>query len=292
MLSYQHGYHAGNFADVMKHITLTRLLAYLKLKDKPLFYLETHAGKGQYDLRDKQAEKTGEYKQGIKLIWPDRKQLASVFKDYFETIKFLNTDNILNKDNKDEGLRYYPGSPFLAINALRMHDRLYLCELHPAEYDALDQMAHFNKKVHLSNTDGIATMNALVPPLEKRGLIFIDPSFERKEEYKEIPLAIKQAFTKFATGVYCLWYPVVNRKLTEQLIRGMKSIPSKNALRIEFNLTLAPKDGMTGCGLWIINPPFTLEAEMKTILEVLRTYFNPGVSSYIIEHHTDQSSEK
>ncbi|WP_298624747.1 23S rRNA (adenine(2030)-N(6))-methyltransferase RlmJ [uncultured Legionella sp.] len=277
MLSYQHGYHAGNFADVVKHITLTQLLSYLKKKDKPLFYLETHSGKGKYDLRDKQAEKTGEYKQGIKLIWPDRKQLPLIFKDYFSAIKELN---------HEEGLRNYPGSPFIAINALRMQDRLYLCELHPAEFDVLNEMAHFNKKVHTSNTDGIASMKGLLPPPEKRGLIFIDPSFERKEEYKEIPIAVKHAFTKFSTGVYCIWYPVVNRKLTEQFIRGMKDIGANNALNIEFNLTMARKDGMTGCGLWIINPPFTLATEMKQALDILRTYFNPGVSSYIIESHT------
>ena len=277
MLSYQHGYHAGNFADVIKHVTLTRLLSYVIKKDKPLLYLETHSGKGQYDLRDKQAEKTGEYKQGIKLIWPDRKQLNPVFKDYFDTIRNMN---------HEDGLRNYPGSPYFAIHTLRMQDRLYLCELHPAEFDALDQMAHLNKKVHTSNTDGMASMKALLPPPEKRGLIFIDPSFERKEEYKEIPSAIKQAFAKFSTGVYCLWYPVVNRKLTEQLIRGMKEIEAKEALRIEFNLTLAPKDGMTGCGLWIINPPFTLAAELKIVLDTLRTYFNPGVSSYIIEPYS------
>ncbi len=278
MLSYQHGYHAGNFADVIKHIALSRLLNYLTAKDKPLFYLETHAGSGQYDLKNKQAEKTGEYKQGIKLIWPDRKSLAPVFKDYIQAIIKLN---------EQDGIRLYPGSPYLAINALRMQDRLYFCELHPTEYDALDKMAHFNKKVHLDNTDGIKMMSALLPPPEKRGLIFIDPSFEIKDEYKTIPVALKQAVARFSTGVYCLWYPVVNRKLTDQLVRGMKDIGAKNALRIEFNLTLARVGGMTGCGLWIINPPYTFAAEIKTVLDTLRSYFNPTVSSYIVESYAD-----
>lgn len=274
MLSYQHGYHAGNFADVIKHLTLTRLLSYLKLKDKPLFYLETHAGKGQYDLKDKQSEKTGEYKQGIKLLWPDRKKFPPVFDEYFHSIDALNSN---------EGLRHYPGSPFIAINSLRMQDRMYFCELHPAEFDILDKMPHFNKKVHLSNTDGMASLKALIPPPEKRGLIFIDPSFEIKDDYRDIPVAIKQAFARFSTGVFCLWYPVVNKKLTEKLIRGMNDIGAKSSLRVEFNLTLARQDGMTGCGLWIINPPFTLAEELKSALDILRTYFNPGVSSYIIE---------
>ncbi len=276
MLSYQHGYHAGNFADVIKHIALTRLLNYLTMKDKPLFYLETHAGKGLYDLKNKQAEKTGEYKQGINLIWSDKKKLPPVFKDYLKVISQLNPT---------QDLRHYPGSPYLAMNQLRPQDRMYFCELHPGEFEALDELPHFNKKVHASNTDGIAAMRALLPPPEKRGLVFIDPSFELKEEYKDIPAAIKQAFTHFSSGVFCLWYPVVNRRLADKLVRNMKDIKIKGALRIEFNLTLAPMDGLSGTGLWVINPPYTFAEEMKSVLDILRTYFNPGVSSYIIEHY-------
>lgn len=275
MLSYQHGYHAGNFADVVKHLTLTRLLDYLTKKDKPMFYLETHSGKGLYDLKDKQSEKTGEYKQGINLIWPNKAKLPSVFQNYINSISRLNTRGELTQ---------YPGSPYLAITGLRPQDRLYFCELHPAEFEILERMPRFNKKVHVSNTDGIASLTALLPPQEKRGLIFIDPSFEIKDEYKHIPAAIKKAFSRFSNGVFCLWYPVVNKRFTNQLIRGMKDIGAKNALRIEFNLTMAPQNGMSGCGLWIINPPFTLEDELKSVLDVLRTFFNPGISSYIIEH--------
>ncbi|KTD03448.1 23S rRNA (adenine(2030)-N(6))-methyltransferase RlmJ [Fluoribacter gormanii] len=276
MLSYQHGYHAGNFADVIKHIALTHLLNYLTRKDKALFYLETHSGKGLYDLKNKQAEKTQEYKQGIQLIWPDRNTLPPVFQNYFQLINQLNSTN---------SLRYYPGSPFLAINTLRMQDRMYFCELHPREFEALSQLQRMNKKVHFSNSDGIAAMKALVPPPEKRGLIFIDPSFEIKEEYREIPLAIKHAYSRFATGVFCLWYPLVDKKLTDKLNRGMKEISAK-ALRIEFNLTSTAMEGMSGCGLWIINPPFTLAEEMKTVLNTLKTHFNPGSSSYIIEAYS------
>ncbi|CAM2995306.1 protein involved in catabolism of external DNA [Legionella steigerwaltii] len=277
MLSYQHGYHAGNFADVIKHITLTRLLNYLTHKEKPLFYLETHSGKGLYDLKNKQAEKTQEYKQGIKLIWPERNSLPAVFQDYVQVIEELNPTG---------ALKYYPGSPFLTINKLRMQDRMYFCELHPREFEALNQLHRFNKKVHFSNADGIATMKALLPPPEKRGLIFIDPSFEIKEEYKEIPIALKHAYSRFATGVFCLWYPLVDKKLTDKLHRGMKEIKARNALRIEFSLTSTPMEGMSGCGLWIINPPFTLAEEMKIVLNSLKVYFNPGVSSYIIENYS------
>jgi len=276
MLSYQHGYHAGNFADVIKHCALTRLLNYLTQKDKPLFYLETHSGKGLYDLWNWQAEKTSEYKEGIQLIWSNQKQLPVVFKEYLNTIKQLNVAN---------SLRFYPGSPYLAINALRPIDRAYFCELHPTEFDTLKTTPQLHKRVHFSNSDGMNSLNALLPPPEKRGLIFIDPSFEIKDEYKTIPQALKNALSKFNQGVYCLWYPVVNKKLTEQLLRRLQQIGIRNTLRIEFHLTTKLQDGMTGCGLWLINPPYILANEMRIVCESLKNYFNPRESSYIIEAH-------
>jgi 23S rRNA (adenine2030-N6)-methyltransferase len=277
MLSYQHGYHAGNFADVLKHCALTLLLNYLTQKDKPLFYLETHSGKGLYDLRDRQAEKTSEYKEGIQLIWEAQKQLPNVFKEYIQKIKQLNTGQ--------QTLRFYPGSPYLTINALRPTDRAYFCELHPAEFDVLRTTPQLNKKVHFSNSDGIASLNALLPPPEKRGLIFIDPSYEIKDEYKTIPQALTNALAKFTNGVYCLWYPIVNNKLTEQLLRRLQLTGAKNSLRIEFHLTTKHQEGMTGCGLWLINPPFTFANEMKLVCDTLKNYFAPKESSYIIEVH-------
>ncbi|KGP62877.1 protein involved in catabolism of external DNA [Legionella norrlandica] len=273
MLSYQHGYHAGNFADVVKHIALTRLLVYLTHKDKPLFYLETHSGRGLYDLKDKQAIKTEEYKQGINLIWSDRKNLPPVFFEYLE---------IINQINHGLQLRYYPGSPYLASSRLRLKDRLYFCELHPTEYNALLQIPHFNKKIHINHTDGILMLKALLPPLEKRGLIFIDPSYERKEEYKEIPAAMKNAYSRFTTGVFCIWYPIVKKVWAEQFLKGMREL-NANAIRIEFHLDELSGQGMNGCGLWIINPPHTFSSDMQTILNTLKSYFNPGLSSYIIE---------
>ncbi|MBA2650371.1 MAG: 23S rRNA (adenine(2030)-N(6))-methyltransferase RlmJ [Legionella sp.] len=274
MLSYQHGYHAGAFADVFKHLALTRLLSYLIKKDKPLFYLETHSGKGIYDLLDKQALKTGESKQGIELLWPTKNSLPPIFTDYIQTIEALN---------KNGKLRYYPGSPYFAIQLLRSMDRLYLSELHPKEFEALECIPRLYKKVQFNNADGMASLKALLPPLEKRALIFIDPSYELKDEYKHIPIYIKQAYTHFSNGVYCLWYPLVNKRHTEQLLRNMKAIGAKNTLRVEFYLTTKPQVGMTGCGLWIINPTFEFAQEIKVGLELLKTYFNPGQSSYLIE---------
>ncbi len=276
MLSYQHGYHAGNFADVIKHFTLTRLLNYLIQKEKPLFYLETHAGRGIYDLKSNQALKTGEASQGIKLLWEARQALPTLFSSYIQAIHQLNANDTLH---------YYPGSPCLALQALRQQDRLFCCELHSGEFEHLEQLPTQGKRVFFSNSNGLNQLNALLPPAERRGLIFIDPSYEIKTDYRQLPIALKSAYLRFTTGVYCLWYPLVDKKLHDQLLRGLKNIGAERNLRVEFYLTTAQKPGMTGCGLWIINPPYLLSAEIKLALDTLRKLFNPGVSSYLLEEY-------
>lgn len=274
MLSYQHGYHAGNFADVIKHVTLTRLIDYLTRKEKPVFYLETHAGRGLYDLKDSQANKTAEYKQGIALLWEKRQTLPPVFHPYLGLLKDLNPN---------QSLRYYPGSPTIAIAQFRQQDRLICCERHPQEFEHLAQLNRQGKRVFFTETDGIHQLKALLPPPEHRGLIFIDPAYEIKNEYKQIPQAIKKVYSHFASGVYCLWYPLIDEYHHQQLLRNLADIPTTNALRLEFQLTKPQSGGMTGCGLWIANPPYTLGNEMRDVLHNLLTVFNPGVSSYRIE---------
>jgi 23S rRNA (adenine2030-N6)-methyltransferase len=275
MLSYQHGYHAGNFADVVKHFTLTRLLNYMTTKEKPMLYLETHAGRGGYDLKDKQALKTGEARQGIELLWAQRAQLPDVFSPYLDYITQVN---------KGPTLRYYPGSPALSIHLLRKQDRLSFSELHPGEFEHLQALPRHGKRVFYNNNNGLDQLSALLPPVERRGLIFIDPSFEIKTEYRHIPELMKAAYQRFSTGVYCIWYPLVDKKLHAQLLKGLENIGAENKLRVEFYLTGAAVAGMNGCGLWIINPPYVLQAELKLALDALRKIFNPGVSSYLIEH--------
>ena len=274
MLSYQHGYHAGNFADVVKHTTLSRLLHYLTQKDKPLLYLETHSGRGAYDLKNAHSLKTAEFKEGIEALWAQKNQLPDVFSLYIKAIKQINAPDTL---------RYYPGSPQLAIDALRSIDRLFFSELHPQEFDHLSQLLKLGKRVFYSDNDGLYNLAAQLPPMERRGLIFIDPSYEIKSEYRDIPIALKKAYDRFATGVYCIWYPLVHNKLHQQLLRGLTQIGATNNLKVEFYMSSREKPGMTGCGLWIINPPYLLADELKVALQALRNVFNPGVSSYLIE---------
>lgn len=276
MLSYQHGYHAGNFADVIKHVALSRLLSYMTQKDKPLLYLDTHSGRGHYHLKNAQALKTAEAQSGIGLLWPQKNHLPSVFSDYIAAIQRVNPT---------ETLTYYPGSPQIAIDALRPTDRLYFNERHPTEFEYLKQLPKQNKRIFYKNEDGLIDLKAVLPPIERRGLIFIDPSFEMKTDYRDIPCALKQAYNRFSTGVYCLWYPLIDNKLHQQLLRGLQQIQSKNNLIIEFRLTPHQQFGMTGCGLWIINPPFLLADELNSAMQVLKQLFNPKQSSFSISNH-------
>lgn len=263
ILSYQHGYHAGTFADVVKHFVLLRVIHYMVKKEKPLFYLETHSGAGCYDLHGRQAQKTGESQDGVQLVWQHKDKAPAVFISYFETIK---------KSNKGNNLTVYPGSPLFAMENLRDNDRLIFCELHPREFERLAQLPKTKKKVFVSHEDGIKGMSAKLPPHEHRGLIFIDPSYEMKTDYTEIPKAIYQAYKRFSMGVYCLWYPLIDAYTHEKFLRGLDSIAAKDSLRMEFYFgEQDEKRRMRGCGLWIINPPYTLAEEVKLGFEFLLT---------------------
>lgn len=275
MLSYQHGYHAGNFADVVKHLTLVRILDYLCQKEKPIFYLETHSGKGLYDLKSAEARKTAEATQGIEVLWAHQKQLPDVFRPYLDTIHAYNPDG---------SLRYYPGSPALALQQLRQQDRLYCCELHPREWTALQQVPRHRRemKMHVSHTDGLERLAALLPPPERRGLVFIDPSYEIKTDYQSIPTYVQHAYRRFSQGVYCIWYPILSEKWHIQMLSSFAKISPRH-LRVEFNLSTPTHPGMTGCGLWVMNPPYVLAAELKQALSVLVKMFNPGISTFQIQ---------
>ena len=225
-------------------------------------------------MQDKQALKTGEAKEGIDCLWTQTNGLPDVFSPYLELLHALN---------QNTALRYYPGSPAIAIHALRAQDRLVCCELHPGEFQHLQQLNTQGKRVSYEQVNGIDKLKALLPPIERRALIFIDPSYEIKTEYQQIPAAVKDAYQRFATGVYCIWYPLVDKQLHAKLLRGFKEVGADQYLRVEFYLGDDSKPGMTGTGLWIINPPYILHNQLKTALTSLCRLINPGISSYLLE---------
>ncbi|MFQ1006353.1 23S rRNA (adenine(2030)-N(6))-methyltransferase RlmJ [Gilliamella sp. CG22] len=261
MLSYRHSYHAGNHADVLKHIVLTLCIESLKEKEKPFLYLDTHSGAGRYLLKSEHAEKTGEYLSGINLLWqqPDLpKQLDTYL-------------SILQRYNPFDTLKYYPGSPLIAKQLLREQDKLNLTELHPTDYPLLRQEFNKDKRARVLREDGFAQLKSKLPPESRRGLILIDPSYEIKDDYQKIPAAINEAYKRFATGVYLIWYPVVSRTQTQRMIDGIVNLGIKRIS--QFELALKPDNnqkGMTASGMIVINPPWKLHEQMQSIMPWLK----------------------
>ncbi|OTP91362.1 23S rRNA (adenine(2030)-N(6))-methyltransferase RlmJ [Gilliamella apicola] len=261
MLSYRHSYHAGNHADVLKHIVLTLCINALKEKEKPFLYLDTHSGAGRYLLKSEHSEKTGEYLSGINLLW-QQPNIPELLNTYLSVIK---------RYNPFSELKYYPGSPLIAKQLLRQQDKLNLTELHPTDYPLLRQEFSKDKRAKVLRKDGFAQLKSKLPHQFRRGIILIDPSYEIKDDYQIIPKALFEAYKRFATGVYLIWYPVVSRTQTQKMI---DSIIKLGIRRIsQFELAIKPDNnqkGMTASGMLVINPPWKLHAQMQTILPWLK----------------------
>ena len=261
MLSYRHSYHAGNHADVLKHIVLTLSINALKEKEKPFLYLDTHSGAGRYLLKSEHSEKTGEYLSGINLLW-QQPNIPELLNTYLSVIK---------RYNPFSELKYYPGSPLIAKQLLRQQDKLNLTELHPTDYPLLRQEFSKDKRAKVLREDGFAQLKSKLPHEFRRGIILIDPSYEIKEDYQIIPEALFEAYKRFATGVYLIWYPVVSRTQTQKMI---DSIIQLGIRRIsQFELAIKPDNnqkGMTASGMLVINPPWKLHEQMQTILPWLK----------------------
>ncbi|MCF6318018.1 MAG: 23S rRNA (adenine(2030)-N(6))-methyltransferase RlmJ [Proteobacteria bacterium] len=272
MLSYRHSYHAGNFADVLKHTVQTLIIQALKQKPKPFVYYDTHAGAGRYDLTTEIGQKIAEYKEGIEKIW-QQDDIPELLTPYINIIKALNTNKQLN---------YYPGSPLIADSLMHKNNRLELSELHPADFTWLKQEFKDAKNINIKQIDGYKHLISKLPPIQRRALILIDPPYELKTEYGDVIKNIKRAHTKFATGIYAIWYPVVSRQQVEKLCQQFKTSGIKNILRIELCITPEIEEyGMTGTGMIIINPPWKLEQQMHSILPWLLSHLKQNGSGDI-----------
>ncbi len=258
MLSYRHSYHAGNHADVLKHIVLIEVLQHLTKKDSQFDYIDTHAGAGLYNLKSDHAAKLQEYTQGIaKLKSEEWSELATYF-------------DIISSHNPNGKLNFYPGSPLIADYFLRKKDRSWLYELHPKDAELLSNNTARNKRTRVMLEDGFTGLLSLLPPVSRRGLVLIDPSYEIKTDYARVFNTINDAYSKFSTGTYVLWYPVTDRKNIDTLERRFKRSGIKNIQ--QFELAIAPDQfgsGMSASGMIIINPPWTLKKKMSQILPKL-----------------------
>ena len=249
MLSYRHGYHAGNHADVLKHAVYAFCLAYLTRKEKPLLLLDTHAGGGVYDLQSPEAQKTGEFRDGVAKVF-GRDDAPALLTPWLDRVTAYNADGVL---------RRYPGSPALALDGARSGDRLAFFELHGNEESALARVVGKRPNLSIQNSDGLQGLLALTPPPERRMLALIDPSYEIKSDYADVVAAVAKAWRKFPSGCYLIWRPVIDRPRTDAMAKGLAEAGLSDIYDIE--LCMAPdteEHGMTGSGLWIVNPPYTL----------------------------------
>ena len=277
MLSYRHAFHAGNFADVLKHSVLTLVLEYMTRKDKGFYYIDRHSGAGMYQLEDDYAQKTGEYKDGIaKLI--NNNDLPAALQPYIDLVKDIN-----QAEQSDE-LALYPGSPGIARQFTRRQDSAHLFELHPTDIEHLKAYSQRWNKSHVKQSDGYQGVLGLVPPPSRRGVVLIDPPYELKEDYLKAVRTIVNAYKKFATGTYILWYPVVKRELVEQMQDAFTKSDVRNLLQVEFCQKADTLEyGMTGTGLFIVNPPWQLNSQLAEVLPYLKTNLGSADTSFTLK---------
>jgi 23S rRNA (adenine2030-N6)-methyltransferase len=267
-MNYRHAFHAGGFADVIKHIVLVRILSYLQDKPAAFRVIDTHAGAGLYDLTGEEARRSGEWLTGIARLMQARfsETALPLVTPYLDIVRSFNT--------KAE-LKAYPGSPLIARALMRPQDRLTVCEVEPKARKRLIDALRRDSQARVVDLDGWTALPAFVPPNERRGLVLIDPPFEAKDEFERLADGFNEAFGKWPTGSYLLWYPVKSRRATDELARrvaaAVDSGPSPGkCLRLEFSVApQSAEPGLTSAGLLIVNPPWKLSAELKAILPEL-----------------------
>jgi len=271
MLSYRHAFHAGNHADVLKHLVLVHIARYMAQKDAPFWYIDTHAGAGAYDLEGKEAQKLAEFCDGIGRLW-QRGDLPPAVEEYVALVRRFNTG---------VKLKHYPGSPWFADQILREDDRLRLFELHSSDFRHLtNNFRNGGRRLSITAGDGFAGLKALLPPPSRRAFVLIDPSYETKGDYLNVVKALEDALKRFATGTYAVWYPRLARSESRQLPEKIKALTA-NWLNVSLNVSKTKNDGfgMHGSGMFIINPPWILAETLRATLPWLAETLSQGEGS-------------
>lgn len=283
MLSYRHAFHAGNFADILKHLVLVNALQYAARKEAPLFYLDTHAGAGLYRLRGAEAARTGEAAAGVlKLDGTALQALADAaggkaLQAYFDAVQpFLRQGK-------------YPGSPLLAAAVLRRADHLHLCELHPADFAALQELTRHDRRVRCEQQDGYTRAPALLPPAQKRALVLIDPSYEEHGEMKRAAGMMADLHRRMPSAQILLWYPVVNRRESEALVSALVRKEIRDLWRFELGVSAdTGGHGMTAGGMLVCNPPWGLPVQLRNCLPLLQQQLAPEVGHWAVQRLTKE----
>jgi 23S rRNA (adenine2030-N6)-methyltransferase len=277
-MNYRHAFHAGNFADVLKHIIITRILVHLREKATPFRVIDTHAGEGLYDLSGVEASRAGEWRHGIaRLIHASlAAEAAALVAPYLAAVRACN---------RADELRYYPGSPVLICHLLRPQDRLIACELEPRAAAALSRHLHGSPAAKAMRMDGWIALNAYVPAKERRGLVIVDPPFEQPDDLTRLANGAAVAHRKWPTGIYLMWYPIKDRDGADRFIRRLRRTGMEKCLRFELAVEAPrPDGGLSACGMAIVNPPWTLAAEIRTLAPALISVLRrDGGSGYVLE---------
>jgi 23S rRNA (adenine2030-N6)-methyltransferase len=279
MLSYRHAFHAGNHADVLKHYVFSLVLDYFNQKDKPYWVIDTHAGAGMYALNSDFAQKNAEFENGITQLFA-AKDLPESLENFVKIIKSFNENNALN---------FYPGSPKIAESLLRSDDKLRLFELHPSDCKLLiENFSGKGKQTKIELLDGFAGIKACLPPPSKRAVILIDPPYELKDDYQKVVDCVKDSLNRFATGTYCVWYPLLQRDEPLDMGYALKAMQANNWLDVSLSVATANADGfgMFGSGMFIINPPWTLPKMLEQAMPILRDLLAlDSNASFTLQHN-------
>lgn len=276
MLAYQHGFHAGNHADVLKHLLLVMLLRHLNLKPKPYRIVDSHAGAGRYALDGAQGGKNREFESGIARLWR-RDDLPAPVADYVHQVRLLNPDGALH---------HYPGSPWLAHQLMRAGDELRLFELHPAEVAALQGSMGGLDGVEIRHADGFSAARSQWPPPSRRSLLLVDPSYEGHGDYERVPVMLRDALRRFATGIVMAWYPLVHKGGAATMVRRLEALAPKSWLHAQLSVRSVDGHGygLLGSGVFVINPPHTLQAALQPLLPWLAAVLGePGGAAHRLE---------
>ncbi|QKV18398.1 23S rRNA (adenine(2030)-N(6))-methyltransferase RlmJ [Oricola thermophila] len=279
-MNYRHIFHAGNFADVFKHIVLARVITYMQRKDAAFRLLDTHAGLGLYDLSSEQAQKTGEWKTGIAKVLAAADKAPAEVRDliapYLDAVRACNPEG---------GLTFYPGSPMIARKLFRKQDRLTALELHPDDYEVLRSHFEGDVQARVTELDGWLGIKSHLPPKERRGIVLVDPPFEVYHEFFNILTALKEGHKRFATGTFLLWYPVKHRKGVSEFREELRALKIPRILDATLEARSSGAEvSFDGSGMIVVNPPYTLEAELRTILPWLASVleFKRGSGGYSV----------
>lgn len=276
MLAYRHAFHAGNHADVLKHIVLVQVLRYMNGKDKPYRFVDTHAGAGGYSLEGRYAQKKGEFERGIGTLW-GRDDLPEPVADYVERVREFNPTGTLEQ---------YPGSPAIARMLLRPGDQMRLFELHPTEHRILESYLGSQRNVEVKHADGFDGLKSQLPPSTRRGVVLMDPSYEGHGDYGRVIASLRDALQRFAEGVYLVWYPQVQKVEAAELPRRLQALAPKGWLHARLSVARADAQGfgLAGSGMFVINPPYTLHDTLAGVLPwLVETLGQVDSASFLLE---------